>query len=107
MTEFDSQKVAVLGNEVIRARRRCVEATTALRLAVHTAESLARSTHKGLADGALELEPAEAGLREAKEALRKARRLAQTARARLARAERAHHEALLGGLANLRTTTLN
>jgi hypothetical protein len=107
MTEFDSQKVAVLGSEVIRARRRCVEATTALRIAVHTAASVARNADKGPAHGALELEPTEAELREARETLRKARRLAQTARARLARAERAHHEALLGGMANLRTATLN
>ena len=103
MTTFESENIAVLGSEVNRARRRCVEATAALRIA----ESVAQMAREGLVKRTSEREPTEAELREARETLRKARRLAQTARATLARAERAFDEALLGGMANLRTATLN
>jgi hypothetical protein len=96
MTTFESENIAILGSEVIRARRRCVEATAALRIA----EGVAQMAHEGLARGTLELEHTQAELREAKEILREAGYLVQTAHGTLARAERAFDEALLGALAN-------
>jgi hypothetical protein len=103
MTTFESENIAILGSEVIRARRLCVEATAALRLA----ESLAQMAREALANGTLEREPTQAELCEAKEILGEFRRLAQTARERLSRAEQAFDEALLGGLANLHVALLN
>lgn len=103
MPTFESENIAILGSEVLRARRRCVEATAALRIA----ERLAQMAREALAQGTLERRPTQAELCEAREILREFRRVARTARETLADAERAFDEALLAGLANRDAFMLN
>jgi hypothetical protein len=103
MTTFESEVIVALGSELVRARRQCVEATAALRIA----ESLGQTAREALAQGTLEREPTYSELCEAKEILREFRRMAQTAREALAQAERAFDEALLGGWASRHAALLN
>jgi hypothetical protein len=103
MNRFESEVIAALGSELVRARRQCVEATAALRIA----ENLAQTAREALARGASEREPTYSELCEAKDILREFRRMAQTAREALAEAERAFDEALLGGWATRNAALLN
>ena len=95
MTAFEPENVDVLGDEILRARRDCVEAMAALRIA----ESAAEMAREALAQGTGEQGPTPAQLGEAREVLRNARLLVRAAREKLAHAERAFDEELLWRLA--------